>query len=583
MLRKIALVFNILLCFFVNAQITIKKIDSLNNLSFDIILKNTINSFKTYKTNAQNAKLINYKLGEAKSYANLSIVSFFNGNLDDCYKYHYDAIKIFEEINAYEELSYQYGEIGFRLSKRDFNKALYFMRKGMKIAEEKKFTKPLLSIYNNYGYLKFLEKDIDSAIYFYNKGLKLKEKVKDSVGLPFSYNNLGEAYLHKKDFKKAENYFNQAFIIRKKNKDLYGIADNYAYFGDLLFEKKDYNTALINFKKSLSISIKENYNNLLRHNYNMISQSYEKLNYTDSAYYYFKEYTKFKDSLLIITSEEKIAQYEVAFETQKKEKEILQKNAEMKQKNLWLLILSLSIGLVGLFAYYFFKQLQLKSKQKEQEYLLKSSLQEIEKQNELQEQRISISRDLHDNIGSQLTFIISSIDNLKFFKLNQEKLNEKYDFISLFTQQTITELRDTIWAMNKNTISIIDLQTRIINFIDKAKLSTQTQFTFNTSNNVSNNLEFTSVNGINIYRIIQEGVNNAIKYANATLVEVYINQPENLQIIIKDNGKGFNLETTEKGNGLNNIKKRTEMLKGTLEIISNENEGTLITVNIPIY
>ena len=77
----------------------------------------------------------------------------------------------------------------------------------------------------------------------------------------------------------------------------------------------------------------------------------------------------------------------------------------------------------------------------------------IETQNKLQEQRLRISRDLHDNIGAQLTFIISSIDNLKFgFTDISEKLGSKLSNISSFTQQTIYELRDTIWAMNKEIL-----------------------------------------------------------------------------------------------------------------------------------
>ena len=80
----------------------------------------------------------------------------------------------------------------------------------------------------------------------------------------------------------------------------------------------------------------------------------------------------------------------------------------------------------------------------------------------MQEQRLRISRDLHDNIGSQLTFIISSIDNLKFVTKDvNEKLKDKLSSISSFTSDTIFQLRDTIWAMNKSEITIEDLHARI--------------------------------------------------------------------------------------------------------------------------
>mgnify|MGYP000315454022 CR=1 FL=1 len=101
---------------------------------------------------------------------------------------------------------------------------------------------------------------------------------------------------------------------------------------------------------------------------------------------------------------------------------------------------------------------------------LKAALATIKTQNRLQEQRLRISRDLHDNVGSQLTFIISSLDNLKYVtKDTNTKLKEKLSNISSFTSDTIYQLRDTIWAMNKNEISIEDLHTRILSFIEKAK------------------------------------------------------------------------------------------------------------------
>ena len=143
-----------------------------------------------------------------------------------------------------------------------------------------------------------------------------------------------------------------------------------------------------------------------------------------------------------------------------------------------LVILAIVVAILG---YLLFNQQKLKNQQLQKESELKEALIKIESQNKLQEQRLSISRDLHDNIGAQLTFIISSIDNLQYgFKITNEKLTNKLSSISEFTKETIYELRDTIWAMNKSEISLEDLQTRISNYIDKAnKASDVINFNFN--------------------------------------------------------------------------------------------------------
>ena len=201
----------------------------------------------------------------------------------------------------------------------------------------------------------------------------------------------------------------------------------------------------------------------------------------------------------------------------------------------------------------------------------------------MQEQRLRISRDLHDNIGAQLTFIISSIDNLKYgIKNASSSTKEKLTNISAFTSQTIYELRDTIWAMNKESITFEDLQARITNFINKANdASSNIVFSYNVSNTISADYTMSSVVGMNIYRIIQEAVNNALKYAEASKISVYISEEnEKFIITISDNGKGFNINEIKRGNGLSNMKKRAQELKGTINVISEESKGTQIILEL---
>ncbi|TYA76037.1 histidine kinase, partial [Seonamhaeicola marinus] len=153
----------------------------------------------------------------------------------------------------------------------------------------------------------------------------------------------------------------------------------------------------------------------------------------------------------------------------KKEKEILAQRAQIAEKelninrkNMQLLGLGVLAIVLSVFGYLVYKQQKLKNKQLQKENQLKEALSKIETQNKLQDQRLRISRDLHDNIGAQLTFIISSIENLQYgFKISNTNLTNKLTGISSFTKDTINELRDTIWAMNKNEISLTDLQIRI--------------------------------------------------------------------------------------------------------------------------
>ncbi len=239
--------------------------------------------------------------------------------------------------------------------------------------------------------------------------------------------------------------------------------------------------------------------------------------------------------------------------------------------------------ILGIISFGFYKKNQLKRKQLQKEIDLKDALSKIKTQNRLQEQRLRISRDLHDNIGSQLTFIISSIDNLKYVTKDADNvLKAKLSSISSFTSDTIFELRDTIWAMNKNTISSDDLHTRILSYIEKAKQASPNT-TFKVDHSVEKMIHFTSIIGVNLFRVMQEAINNAIKYAGASKIFVFASvEKEQLKIEIKDNGKGFDINNITLGNGLSNIEKRMSEIGGKVFIDSKINKGSTITVIIDI-
>lgn len=280
----------------------------------------------------------------------------------------------------------------------------------------------------------------------------------------------------------------------------------------------------------------------------------------------------------------------IQFETEKKQNQILQQKnqiyqnqIQLKNRRLWLIrvgALAIIIGLIG--ALFYFKQ-RNKIRQQKRESDLQLAIKTIENQNKLQEQRLTISRDLHDNIGSQLTFIISSIDTTKMFLGDEnKKLSDRLAQINAFTKDTILELRDTIWAMNNSQIGFEDLQTRILNFIDNAGFATE-KISFKFQNKINNFNQYTlnSKNGMHVYRILQEAINNAIKHANASLISIKLSEETaHISLQIKDNGQGFDASGNSYGNGLKSMQNRAKDMGGELSIVSAES-GTTIQLKIP--
>ena len=165
--------------------------------------------------------------------------------------------------------------------------------------------------------------------------------------------------------------------------------------------------------------------------------------------------------------------------------------------------------------------------------------------------------------------------------MTDEKLNSKLENISTFTKWTIQELRDTIWAMNSSEIHFEDLELQVLNFINKAKDSTsEIEFVFNIDDG-DNSIVFNSLQGMHIYRTIQEAINNSIKHARPTQIKIEMcNINMTIQICISDNGLGFDVSTLEKGNGLNNMRKRIEEIGGKCSIESSS-KGTRTIISMP--
>jgi len=559
-----------------------KKIDSINNLPFEVRLKDAAILDKVYLKNAEESAKIHYDLGEAKSYSNLSLVYYYQGKYEKDLAYSLKAIHIFEKLNDLENLSLEWGELGYRMKKRNLEKAIQYMQKSKQIAEKNNLQKPLLSIYNNYGVLKEMKVEYDSALFYYEKGLALKQKINDQLGIPYSLNNIAGVFVLRKQFDKAEENYQKALEIRKKINDTVGIAENYSYLGDLHLMQKDFKKAIGFYQKSTEITDKHKYLGLSQDSYRKISECYENLGEHQNALQNFKKFAALKDSLINQETNSKIAELEVKFDTNEKEKQLLQKQAEVETSRIKFSVAIVFAILASIIGFLFYRQQRLKNKQQHQEFELKSAMAQIESQNKLQEQRLSISRDLHDNIGAQLTFIISSLENTKFGIPNLETAVEKrLDKISDFTRNTIVELRDTIWAMNKADFTMEDLSSRIFNFIEHAQSANQNiLFNFSIDENLKNK-KFSSVVGVNLYRTIQESVNNAMKYANASHIIINAEKfQEGLKIEIKDDGKGFDTENVDVGNGLLNMKKRMEEIGGNFSINSEIGKGTSVNVEL---
>ena len=535
-------------------------------------------------------KQLKDSVGIGASLNNLGNVVMSKGDYDKATSYYIKSLKIREQIRDSAGIASSTNNLGMIFYKQQkFENAINYYHQALNINRKQKMLKKEALILLNLGNIYDEIDQYDSSVYYYQKSIIVAEQSDDLRSIAMAYGNMGVSQGKLGNYVVAEKYMRKALIIRGESNDLEGQAILYNNLAALFVATGRYGEAVNYFSKSLELSNQIGFLETSKDNYLGMADAYAKSNQFNKAYYAHQQYVTIKDSILNETTNKVIAELETQFETEKKEKEIATQKVEIaeqelkvKKRNYSLIGFGVLIVFLVVLGLNIYKQQKFKQQKLIEENRLKDQISQVKIQNELHEERLRISRDLHDNIGSQLTFIISSVDNMEhLFKSADEKLNNKLADISGFTRTTITQLRDTIWALNKDEISFEDLKARLFNYIENAKLAQeQTEFVFNSSS--TTNVHLNSIEGVNVYRIVQEAINNAMKYAAATNVALTITEiNNNLTMSIKDDGIGFNMAEIKLGNGLENMKSRANAIKATFQINSNPKNGTeiLLTLN----
>lgn len=528
---------------------------------------------------------------KASSLNNLGACNRSLGLYNEAIKNYLEALKIHEQLKNVKEQATVNNNIGMVFSSLgQLEKAKSYHRKALGLFVKLGNKKGLSESYNNMAISLANQDSVPKAIVYFRKSLRIEESLGDKKGIAESVNNIGGAHYFLQNLDSAEYYFKKSALIEKSIGNISGVSQSYNNVALVLLAKKQYAEAKRISDSAYNYSLKSKIADDWMFSIQNLIQYYEETGNFEKANNLNKKFFTYKDSIESAANFKEINELETKYQTNKKEKLLAQNKAtlleqeiEIKNSRYVLVAITVLAFFIALVGFLIYRQQKLKNKQQEQEFELKSAIVQIETQNKLQEQRLSISRDLHDNIGAQLTFIISSVDNIKHgFDIQNSKLNNKLSYISDFTKSTIIELRDTIWAMNNNEIDFEDLRARILNFTEKAQFAKE-EIRFNFSIDDKLNPEkLSSIAGVNIYRTIQEAVNNAIKYSGAKNINIDAKSVDNqIEIIITDDGSGFDLATVERGNGLFNMQKRIEDIDGNFNIHSEPEKGTTINILIP--
>ncbi|MEO1438045.1 MAG: histidine kinase, partial [Bacteroidota bacterium] len=212
-------------------------------------------------------------------------------------------------------------------------------------------------------------------------------------------------------------------------------------------------------------------------------------------------------------------------------------------------------------------------------------IEELKTQQKIQLERQRISRDLHDNVGSQLTGIVYKLNSLHYQaekNPDSNKIIRNLDLLDKQVRGIMQMLRDTIWAVNQRSINVQELYRKTQEHLHQ-QIGPDGNIEYNVDLTGNPERQLSAQQTLHIFRIIQEAVQNTLKYANASQIDIQFDAQEEIHIRISDNGIGMNLQEKEAlvGHyGLENMRARAEDLNAQFDIHSFPGNGTKIDLTI---
>jgi PAS domain S-box-containing protein len=196
-----------------------------------------------------------------------------------------------------------------------------------------------------------------------------------------------------------------------------------------------------------------------------------------------------------------------------------------------------------------------------------------------EKERREIGKELHDNIGQQLTTIKLFLDLAK--STANDSTLEMVNMALKGVGDAINEIRSMSRSLLPHTLSDLGLVESICELTDSLSRAQLIRIDFNYEDfeevNIPENQKLT------LFRIVQEQLNNIAKHAGARNISVTLRSTiQSVLLEIKDDGIGFDKNTVKKGLGFTNIRNRAELFGGKKEIISNPGEGCYLKVSMPV-
>ncbi|HCW07429.1 MAG TPA: hypothetical protein DGG95_08715 [Cytophagales bacterium] len=456
-----------------------------------------------------------------------------------------------------------------------YDKAIDYLARGLQIAEKKKNDAYIAYCHNLSGRIFRKQKKLDKALQEYEGAIKIYRQrgdVRNEAEIVFAQGNI---YSDMNQFERAIVNYKKSLTLSKKINNAVQLAYTYSALGQALFSLKKYNLSLVYIDSSMRNAELTKNQYLEMDAYNAKSEIFKEQKSFEKALFFREKYLALKDSITQHENQAATEELEVKYQNTKKQTEIelLQKDRELKnislkQSRTVQVALAATVVLLVIIGLLTFSR--------------NKTISEAKRQMEIERMRNQISRDLHDDMGSTL----SSINLISQVAQNESTVNEvekKYfKQISDQSAKMMESMSDMVWSINPENDTVQKTIAKMKEFSAEILEPKNIAYRFLVDENLSD-LSLDIAKRKNLFLIFKEAINNAAKYSECSSITIQFSQSSNnLLLFIQDNGKGFDTGNASSGNGLKNMKERALEIGASFKIQSSAQTGTALTLTVPL-
>ncbi|MCG8331579.1 MAG: sensor histidine kinase [Chitinophagales bacterium] len=614
------------------------RIDTQNELAWHFRRSNAKRALKLSNQTLVNSKKLHYLKGIGGALKVQGALQYLAGNIDTALIFYKSSIEAFEECQYFKGQAEVYLLWGNLLnSQDDIDAAVEIYYRGLKIAgpNETLLTKAslLMSIgaikvkQQNYSEAESLYKSaieiqeqiglpskyaisyyhlatlysktgqLDSALVYFNKAESIFLKPIAKNRLASIYSSKGNVFFQMKDYSKAKYFYEKGFRLKKELGNEKGLANSYHQVGNLFLENGLLDQAEEYLNQSLELAKELSMIDLQAKTCKKMSELFEQLDKPEDALTYYQQHIILRDSIRNQETDRQIAEIEEKYNNDLLQEKNEKQAIEINRNKLINSGITAVLGFALLTIFLMFRNYQQKKKhnllvatqkeelhQKEVESL--KQLSELRSLNAIQDgqeiERKRIAEALHNSLGSVLSAIQMHIQTFQVSSDNDK--NEEQEQLLNKTLQLVKNAAKTnryiAHEMMPPVLMRFGLKAALDELTDKLKSPGVEVHTsvFGMEKRYEDKLELA------LYRIIDELLNNILKHAKATEINVQLTEhDDSLNIIVEDNGRGFNYlpKSPNFGMGLFNIQARVKHFGGDLSVDSSPGNGTTVSIDIP--